>query len=94
MWSPVCVMGADAPEKASVTILDLLMLLGRSMSVELTMWPSAPQSMRVGVRRSAAILVVMTSGGYGGGFRLGGVLALTENVDDLLGWRSSASLPQ
>ena len=84
-WSLVCVIEARVPENASVTILNGLMLPGRSISFEWTICPSAPQSISVGVCRSVTTLVVlMSSRGCCGGFRWSGVLALNENVGDRL----------
>ena len=83
MW----VIGALAPEKASVVMLVGLVVWGCSMCVDLITCPSAPQSQMVGTRRSSAMLTAMTSssGGCGGGLRLGGVLAPNENPACLLG---------
>ena len=92
MWSPMCVIGALDPEKDWVIILVCgLIECGARYRVELTMWPSAPQSSIVGVLRSIDELVnTISSGGCGGGLHLGGDLSLIENPAARLGWRNIA----
>ena len=55
------------------------------------MWPSAPQSSIEGIVSDVEAIgrSGCGSGGCGGGFLWGGDLALSENPDCLLGWRSS-----
>ena len=78
-WSPTWVMGAVAPENACVTIDDGLIESDLNVRVEVTRWPSAPQSRSVGRCSSEVCIAVREYGGLGGGCRSGGVLALNKN---------------
>ena len=62
------VMGAVSPEKDSVIIFVGLIVYGLSVAVDLTIWPSAPQSKIVGIRdRDELWMRIRGSGGSGGG---------------------------
>ena len=71
------------------------MVCSTSIRADLTIWPSAPQSSIVGVWRSPALCAFTTlSGGWGGGFRWGGVLALSENADCQIVLHNTSDLPR
>ena len=78
-------IGALAPEKASVVMFDSRTVEGSRHDVVVTMCPSAPQSSNDGfvVVRAAPINKGL-SGGSGGGFRSGGGLTQSENPGCLI----------
>ena len=79
-------MGALAPENASVVMFDSRTVDGSSPLSEVTICPSAPQSMIAGLRRCcvAACASIVESGGFGGGLFTGGFLTQRENPGRLL----------
>lgn len=74
--SPVCVIGALAPEKASVVMFDSRTVDGSRNFVVVTICPSAPQSNNDGLVVARVVVATrrVLSGGSGGGFHSGGDL--------------------
>ena len=92
----MCVIGALAPEKASVVMLDVLTVAGSRCLAEVTICPSAPQSIIAGLDllRVDVLTSSDASGGFGGGCRSGGGLTQSENPGCQLAFGSTACLPQ